>query len=321
MDHRDFSSEGVEGSKPNTEVITNQQIFVVDLNGEVQIQLEGSHTTASTTESDSSSSQILKNVKFDDEVNRTRNNVSLEGSSLTLSETEGNEENECFPPPKADKTHKIATENEDIAQRFKQIMDMFDSFTKNLESLDTSPITVRPSDELRTRTMPNTNESCDIQKSLIPFRQTELRELCSGLTANNVDSASLAAETSFHENTSFGQSSMVTISMCTSKSELPLSLNNYANAENALSRIPAEESHSLQDHTIEMPKDTQETATFEEEVLNQTTFHTIHIDTTSSPSSSAMLRPPLCRRLWDAITDFCAAICLCLQLSFIVLLA
>nr|XP_036215859.1 uncharacterized protein LOC106615139 isoform X4 [Bactrocera oleae] len=43
------------------------------------------------------------------------------------------------------------------------------------------------------------------------------------------------------------------------------------------------------------------------------TYHTIHIEANSSPSSSVLRRPPLCTRLWNVITDFCAAVCLCLQ--------
>ncbi|XP_053960761.1 uncharacterized protein LOC128864966 isoform X2 [Anastrepha ludens] len=43
------------------------------------------------------------------------------------------------------------------------------------------------------------------------------------------------------------------------------------------------------------------------------TYHTIHIEANSSPSSSLLRRPPLCSRLWNVITDFCAAVCLCLQ--------
>ncbi|XP_054083956.1 uncharacterized protein LOC105212047 isoform X2 [Zeugodacus cucurbitae] len=46
------------------------------------------------------------------------------------------------------------------------------------------------------------------------------------------------------------------------------------------------------------------------------TYHTIHIEANSSPSSSVLRRPPLCTRLWNVITDFCAAVCLCLQLSY-----
>lgn len=45
------------------------------------------------------------------------------------------------------------------------------------------------------------------------------------------------------------------------------------------------------------------------------TYHTIHIEANSSPSSSVLRRPPLCTRLWNVITDFCAAVCLCLQVN------
>ncbi|CAD6997984.1 unnamed protein product [Ceratitis capitata] len=45
------------------------------------------------------------------------------------------------------------------------------------------------------------------------------------------------------------------------------------------------------------------------------TYHTIHIEANSSPSSSVLRRPPLCTRFWNVITDFCAAVCLCLQVN------
>ncbi|XP_011212362.2 uncharacterized protein LOC105232398 isoform X2 [Bactrocera dorsalis] len=51
------------------------------------------------------------------------------------------------------------------------------------------------------------------------------------------------------------------------------------------------------------------------------TYHTIHIEANSSPSSSVLRRPPLCTRLWNVITDFCAAVCLCLQLLFVLYFA
>ncbi|XP_067625577.1 uncharacterized protein [Eurosta solidaginis] len=44
-------------------------------------------------------------------------------------------------------------------------------------------------------------------------------------------------------------------------------------------------------------------------------YHTIHIEANTSPPSSEMRRPPLCSRLWNVITDFCAAVCLCLQVN------
>ncbi|XP_036322413.1 uncharacterized protein LOC118736425 [Rhagoletis pomonella] len=45
------------------------------------------------------------------------------------------------------------------------------------------------------------------------------------------------------------------------------------------------------------------------------TYHTIHIEANSTPSSSELRRAPLCSRLWNVFTDFCAAVCLCLQVN------
>ncbi|XP_005179428.1 uncharacterized protein LOC101901179 isoform X2 [Musca domestica] len=302
MDQKDVSSDDQKLSLSPIDGFINQPIFVVDLNGEVQIQLEGSHTTSSITESENV--QSPRNVQFDEGI------VNNQVSSQTLLARDGIGSDEVCGSPKIPENQR---ENEEIAERFKQIMNMFDAFTKNLESLDMSPT---PS-AVKTETIVNINElSADCGKPQTSYCQSEAGEVYYSSGAYNSGNPNcLALQTSFHENASIGQSSKVTVSVCSSKSELLLSLNNYTNADNVCHRVSTEDDHSVKNQIKEIPsiQNVSHDARTADEGTTVPTFHTIHIDTSVLPSSSVMRRPPMCQRLWDSISDFCAAICLCLQ--------
>lgn len=142
---------------------------------------------------------------------------------------------------------------------------------------------------------------------------SEFRSICT--TTSGLELNAQVEQPSFCENVSIGQSSLITLSGCTSKSELPQSLNNYANADNAMPRLTSTEIHPLSELKKESSRAADPAPLTAAGDLGNQSFHTIHIDTTSSPSSSLLQRPPLCQRLWDALTNFCASVCLCLQVN------
>ncbi|XP_065358134.1 GRIP and coiled-coil domain-containing protein 2 [Calliphora vicina] len=167
-------------------------------NGEVCIQLEGSHTTS--TETEAANFKEKKNVKFEDEtkeqqlkeeidnsdygegncrnipsfdtqkepkevrITKEEYPMATEGNNVTnkeakqsetklevcteiepaerspsqsaAAESVANSKDLDKPPLEQHETKEAANENMEISLRFKQIMEMFDNFTKNLETLD-----------------------------------------------------------------------------------------------------------------------------------------------------------------------------------------
>lgn len=139
--------------------------------GAVIIQLEGTHTTS--TETESSSFKEKKIVKFEEasKENLTIQQTSIEDEAAKDQETEIELQEVCVVEKrddyeasealekslavevselkKEDSDSKglqdVAVKNLEISERFQQIMNMFDNFTKNLETLDLAvkPITKR----------------------------------------------------------------------------------------------------------------------------------------------------------------------------------
>ncbi|KAI8121219.1 hypothetical protein FF38_03070 [Lucilia cuprina] len=121
--------------------------------GELLIQLEGSHTTS--TETESPNFKQKKIVKFNDkDEKKTEQQFEKEVKKCKLKDNSEEELHEVLiikdqlnnPDNKAETVQrqqniiKLPVENLEIAQRFQQIMDMFNNFTKNLESLDLSSV-------------------------------------------------------------------------------------------------------------------------------------------------------------------------------------
>ncbi|KAM7353088.1 uncharacterized protein ACRADG_005328 isoform 2-T2 [Cochliomyia hominivorax] len=163
-----------ETEEVNTE---NNPIITSKETGEVIIHLEGTHTTDTQTENPITKEK--KNVKFEDEAETEmeeqieENSAEIEITNEEHKDLEINhelqevcvindksneakisdmkkklfEEEKSVTPSYLDapKLPEIPNENLEISQRFKQIMNMFDNFTKNLETLDlaTKPITMR----------------------------------------------------------------------------------------------------------------------------------------------------------------------------------
>uniref|UniRef100_A0A1B0B1G3 Uncharacterized protein n=1 Tax=Glossina palpalis gambiensis TaxID=67801 RepID=A0A1B0B1G3_9MUSC len=264
---------------------------------------------------------------------------------------------------------QIEEENGAIAKRFEKIMEMFDTFTKNLESLEPTQATVVASPRRKYRhdgrekidkkdVHPKVHISryadfhSQLEKKLSVIKLNEeaqstasfgnqtaivdltpkYKDIAVATSNCNISTAAsavpISCQTSFHENisTSLGLSSL-NPSASTSKSGLQNSLNNFTNADAALlinsqahlikcdlhrvdengskeKLIKVEGSHitpGLEPVMVEQPCSQQ--------------FHTIHIEAASSPPSSDLRRAPLCSRIWNSICDFCAAICMCLQVN------
>lgn len=136
---------------------TEPPITVVHSTGHVQLQLAGSHTTDTETESPALNGKEKKNVKFEDNIkgngdekqdyNQDRNiedkKTVLEDqlpssstSKIILKKPLSSDRLNLFKPLHDLSFQQIGQENFEIAQRFKQIMEMFENFSRNLESLD-----------------------------------------------------------------------------------------------------------------------------------------------------------------------------------------
>lgn len=168
--------DSFQGKPESAEQIsdTPSPIFVADVSGDVRIQLEGSHTSASVTESETPSQS--KYVKFEDELNDRQLNKDLTSSHNTMvqlnTETDNAEdvasctgriphklwgavdiiprssrraEQQCdeWQSVQMQELKQIGKENKEITERFRQIMDMFDTFTRNLETLEPRAIGVK----------------------------------------------------------------------------------------------------------------------------------------------------------------------------------
>ncbi|XP_075149140.1 uncharacterized protein LOC142223173 isoform X2 [Haematobia irritans] len=340
----DPSIEVCNGS--DSEDSSSKQIIRAD--GEVRIQLEGTHTTSSGTESDicnvsqcskihtgktlvrqdsgifpkelfdaniSCKSQISPNKqmsvgdttgKIANKINedKQREDLEAQSSSNTLREEKLDDldpntstarsckqwnvddiarKKEYLSNLVREKLQKpmMAEQNKELTERFKELMQKFDELTKNLESLG------------------GTTTSVPISLPTIWESEENLA------VVNGVCESRPAIQ----ESDSICQSSLVTLSHHTSNSDLNQSMNNYANSEHALEKHDTPEGHPL------IIRKSSPEPTVITEAPRRQDFHVIHINTRSSPDPSVMQRPPLCQRIWDVITDFCAAICLCLQVN------
>uniref|UniRef100_A0A1B0EU48 Uncharacterized protein n=1 Tax=Glossina morsitans morsitans TaxID=37546 RepID=A0A1B0EU48_GLOMM len=264
---------------------------------------------------------------------------------------------------------QIEEENGEIAKRFQQIMEMFDTFTKNLEALEPTQGAVAASprrkhrhdgrekddkkdvhpkvhisryadyhsqlekklNEIKLIEAAQSTASFGNQTAIVELRP-EYKDIAVATSNYNISAAAsavpISCQTSFHENmsTSIALSSL-NPSASTSKSGLQNSLNNFANADAALLI-------NSQAHVINCDLDDVDGNESKEKLIKvdrmhisphlepimveqpcSQQFHTIHIEAAPSPPPSELRRAPLCSRIWISICDFCAAICLCLQVN------
>uniref|UniRef100_A0A1A9W0C1 Uncharacterized protein n=1 Tax=Glossina brevipalpis TaxID=37001 RepID=A0A1A9W0C1_9MUSC len=388
-----------------TEGEENPVVVVESSNGDMRIQLGGSHITATDTEP---GSKELKNVKFNEELEQIHG-IAPDLSSITIlapqascKSTSGKKGKPRIPDTytysgnpslsmprrlwSADDINlkiqkplqleqvklqqkctqlelkQIEQENEEIAERFTKIMEMFDTFTKNLETLEPTQALVAGSPRRRHRydgheknahpkvhVSRYTDYHSQLEKKLSDSKllqaaqstasfasQTAIVRLKPeskdvGVATSNFDISAtnaipISCQTSLDENvsTSLGLPSF-NVSPSTSKSELQNSLNNFTNADaailiNSQTRVvkcdlQTAENESKEKLKVDGTNIIPELAPIMVEQSRSQQFHTIHIDAASSPPSSELQRAPLCNRIWSSICDFCAAICLCLQVN------
>uniref|UniRef100_A0A1I8NQE6 Uncharacterized protein n=1 Tax=Stomoxys calcitrans TaxID=35570 RepID=A0A1I8NQE6_STOCA len=280
-----------EGTHPEN---THPSIYVVDLHGEVYIQLEGSHTTSSVTDNDSSKPY----VKFEEGLNAFQNDPKSEVAKISCvpKEEEDCETQKGTNPQGAEweKTDEFQRKHQMLTERFAQLTETFDAITKNLEALAGISEASKSFRDMDRRISEPEGDSLDAQCSV----------------SATLSSLEVNASLGLQENLSIGPTSLIALSEPSSKSLMLNSLANYASAENALQCHTSPEGHPLN----ELSSNSKTPRITTEEPQRQE-FHTIHIDTSYSPSLSMVQRPPLCQRLWDGITYFCGALCLCLQVN------
>uniref|UniRef100_A0A1A9VTP0 Uncharacterized protein n=1 Tax=Glossina austeni TaxID=7395 RepID=A0A1A9VTP0_GLOAU len=264
---------------------------------------------------------------------------------------------------------QIEEENGEITKRFHKIMDMFDTFTKNLEALEPKQATVAASPRRKHRHdgrekddkkdvhpkvhisryadyhsqlekklsetkligAAQSTASFGNQTAIVELRP-EYKDIAVATSNYNISAAAsavpISCQTSFHENinTSIALSSLNS-SASTSKSGLQNSLNNFANADAALlinsqAHLVKCDLHGVGENESKerlINVDGRHISPHLEPIMIEQPcsqqFNTIHIEAASMPPPSELRRASLGSRIWNSICDFCAAICMCLQVN------